>query len=205
MKKTLCILTSLLLIGCDKPAEQPATQPTPEQGSADVQEGSAIPVAAPESKANVLESSGHGDIRVGMTTDDVAAKGYTVTITQPPFDEGSTCAYAKIEGLEGLSVMLDGKKIVRFDVDNTADGKPLAHNWQSTGGATIGSSHADLKRIYGETIAFEPHRYTGPEGQYAIVRDRDGKTGTVFETDGKSVERWRTGLWEEVQWVEGCA
>ncbi len=138
-----------------------------------------------------------------MTIAEVEALGRTVTVTQRP-EAGSACGYARIEDLDGMLAMLDGEKLVRFDVIDRSDEAGATRSWRTAEGAGIGTTETELRRLYGDRLSIEPHKYTGPEGHYAIVHAEGDPFGILFETDGTGVLNWRVGQWEQVQWVEGC-
>lgn len=59
---------------------------------------------------------------------------------------------------------------------------------------------------YGSRVTVQPHLYTN--GHYLIVRSDKPELShyrIVFETDGTSVTRFRSGREPEVEFVEGCA
>ncbi len=152
---------------------------------------------------DVLTASGVANVRAGMTIAEVKALGRAVTVTQPP-EAGSTCGYARIEGINGVMAMLDDDKLVRFDVIDRSDEAGATQSWRTAEGAGIGTTETELRRLYGDRLTIEPHKYTGPQGHYAILHGEDDAFGIIFETDGTRVLNWRVGQWEQVQWVEGC-
>ena len=144
------------------------------------------------------------DVRVGMTLAEVAALGHRSEVSQPA-NEGATCTYADIAGLEGIGVMLDGPRIVRFDVSLPAEGADAAPamRWRTAEGAGLGTSEAELRRLYGARMQVEPNKYD-ERWHDMIVRAEGSNRALLFQTDGSTVQSWRTGDWDAVQLVEGC-
>jgi hypothetical protein len=89
-------------------------------------------------------------------------------------------------------------KIARIDVDT---GSVTTED-----GAKIGDTEDHIKRIYGDEVKVEPHKYI-EGGHYMTVAGDSASAGKalVFETDGKRVTMFRGGRLPEVKWVEGCS
>lgn len=138
-----------------------------------------------------------GKIRIGATLAELERDGLVVAGQDEPFDEGSTCTYATFRDQPDVAVMLDGDHIVRIDVGGPQHEAP--------GGVRVGQSEADALKALGGKARVEAHPYTGPQGHYLVVHAEDAPRGLIVETDGKTVQSWRFGQWEQVQWVEGCA
>ncbi len=196
----LVAAATLALAACDSGSETSVPKTVAAAEATETAPTAAVVTAADD----VLTSSGVADIRVGMTIAEVEALGREVTVTQPR-EAGSTCGFARIEGLDGLLAMLDGEKLVRFEVIDRSDEGGAVRPWHTAEGARIGSTEAELRRLYGSQLRIEPHPYTGPEGHYAVVHTEGSPDGIIFETDGARVLNWRVGQWEQVQWIEGCS
>ena len=76
---------------------------------------------------------------------------------------------------------------------------------EGPGGLRVGQSEAEALKRLGGKARVELHPYTGPEGHYLVVHEDGAPRGLIAETDGKQVQSWRIGQWEQVQWIEGCA
>jgi hypothetical protein len=76
---------------------------------------------------------------------------------------------------------------------------------EGPGGLRVGQSEADALRRLGGKAKVELHPYTGPEGHYLVLHADGARDGLIAETDGKTVQSWRIGHWDEVQWIEGCS
>jgi hypothetical protein len=126
-----------------------------------------------------------GKIRIGATLKELER------------DEGSSCTYATFKDMPDLAVMLDGDRIARIDVGGKQH--------ETMGGVRVGQSEAEALKRLGGKARVELHPYTGPEGHYLVVHEDGAPRGLIIETDGKLVQSWRIGQWEQVQWIEGCA
>jgi len=135
-----------------------------------------------------------GPIRVGATIADLTGDGLAVAGRDEPVP-GSTCSYARFRGLDDVAVMLDGERVVRIDVKGQQHEGPH--------GLRVGQSEADaIARLDDPHV--QPHPYTGPEGHYLVMHDDGAPFGLIAETDGNTVQSWRIGQWEQVQWIETC-
>ncbi|MEX1258836.1 MAG: hypothetical protein WEG36_14575 [Gemmatimonadota bacterium] len=72
-------------------------------------------------------------------------------------------------------------------------------------GARIGSTEDEIRTLHPGNLTEGPHKYT--DGKYLTVtpgEPEEAKLRIVFETDGARVERFRAGALPAVEWVEGC-
>jgi hypothetical protein len=145
-----------------------------------------------------VTGDGFGALRFGMKVAEAeAALGHKLT----PFNaaDEETCRYYRPEGaLPGLSFMTADGVVVRLDVQDTQEIKTDA-------GAKIGDAESHVLDLYKGRVEVQPHKYTGPEGHYLVVKGGDGKVQLVFETDGAKVLNYRAGVEPQVQYVEGCS
>ena len=181
----------------------PDDGPAPQTVETPVDDAPSPPVVAPKAltDASRLELNRIGPIVVGMTLAEAsAAHGKPVTI-DPRTDRGRGCAHAAAEGgPEGLQFMVVNGRIVRIEVFQG----PVA----TAEGITTGSPVQDVLAAYAGRIRVEPHTYAAPiGGQYLIVDETSGGTSMtiLFETDGKQVRRFRSGLTQAVMAPEGCS
>ena len=101
-------------------------------------------------------------------------------------------------GPPGVKVMTEQGRIARIDVDSGTTA--------TDAGAQIGDSEARIRELYGNRVRVEPHKYT--TGRYLIVTPAnatDSLFRLVFETDGRRVIRFRSGMMPPVLYVEGCS
>ncbi|MGE5927645.1 MAG: hypothetical protein ACM357_09835 [Gemmatimonadota bacterium] len=142
-----------------------------------------------------IRLDGAGPIRYGMSVADAAA-ALGDSIEAPPAT--GECSYLRLQGMpEGLQFMVERGRIVRGDV--TAGTLATAH------GARIGMTGLEVQALYGGVLESRPHKYdTG--GQYLVLVPAEGGDSLrlVFETDGRVVTRYRTGVRPAAEYVEEC-
>lgn len=167
--------------------------------SGDDRRDSALPPAAAADTGPVdstwsVHSDHVGPVRIGMTAAEARrALGL-------PADTISTDGCSYLDGVDGTrlhaNVMLTSDTVVRFDV--------LDSTLATAEGARVGDTEDQIRRMYGNQISVQRHKYL-PNGHYLVVTTaRDTANRIVFETDGKIVTRYRAGRTPEVELVEGC-
>ena len=164
-------------------AAQPATPRAPEQ-------------AAPTGGWTVTPT-GIGPVRAEMTLAQ-ASRQIGTELTLPP--AAGRCTYVqRIAGLDSVMFMIVDGRIARVDVT----GRRVA----TVEGARVGDAEARVRSLYGGRLEEQPHKYV-EAGRYLVVRPperADSAYRLVFETDGNTVTRYRSGRLPEVMWVEGCS
>ena len=111
---------------------------------------------------------------------------------------GPGCSYMTAQmGGKAFRFMFNNGSVVRVDVtDSTV---------ASQTGARIGLTEDSVQTLYGRALRVLPHKYT-QGGHYLIyVEPSDSLRRMVFETDGRRVTMWRTGVFPYVEYVEGCS
>jgi hypothetical protein len=137
-----------------------------------------------------------GPVKIGMTLSQ-ASRALGVSVTRDAGYEGGNCYYASPKGgFKDIAFMMSGRRIVRIDIDS--------RDYATDRGAKVGDSEARIKRLYKGRYKVYQHKYVD-EGHYIEVEMRGGKYSIIFETDGKSVGRYRVGKPEQVGYVEGCS
>ena len=193
MTPRLCSIMLLLgIAACSRTEPTPGTEArTPR---ADTPRAEAPGTQAPSPDTWALTESGIGPYRVGMTLAEARAAGDGLTLLP---DTTSSCYYARPKsGPAGISLMLTDGRIARVDIDSTV----IA----TAAGARVGDSDDRINELYGGKVEVTPHKYV-QGGHYMTVTPGAGDGRIVFETDGKSVRRFRGGRMPEVTWVEGCS
>jgi hypothetical protein len=153
--------------------------------------------AEPPTGTRVLGPDGLGPVRIGMTVAALdAALGDTL---RPAYMEGGTCAYVRPAAFPpGVSAMVWADTVVRIDVETAGTVTPE--------GAGVGDAEAKVLALYGARAVVTPHKYTGPEGHDVTVGEpADSTRLLLFETDGRTVIRFRAGRAAAVRLVEGCS
>lgn len=176
------IATLLLLIAaCDR-----APETDPDAAPA------APPVPAPPTWA--VTPTGIGTIQVGWTLSRLnTAVTEQLTVRAPECDHVRPAATPP-----GVSLMVIHDTVVRIDVDSAGV--------VTNEGIGIGDPEGRVRSTYGDRVATEPHKYTGPVGHYLVVSSPgDTVHKIIFETDGNVVTRFRAGRLPAVRYVEGCS
>lgn len=138
-----------------------------------------------------------GPLKVGMTEREVARVAHAPVVHTDSGVEEEGCFYGLVRGLpKGIDLMFLDGRLARIDVEHA--------RFRTAAGAGIGTSEAELKRLYGARLKVEPHAYTGPEGHYLTVASPDGRQFTRFETDGRIVTTFYTGRKDAIELIEGC-
>ncbi len=144
-----------------------------------------------------VNTRGIGPVSAGMTVAEAGvAAGSPLVVPATPEE----CYFARIKGAPAdLMMMVQKGKISRVDVTR-------ALTIATTTGAKIGDTEERIKSLYPNQVTVQPHKYT--DGRYLVVTpvaSADRNYRIVFETDGKKVLRYRSGLIPAVEYVEGCA
>lgn len=137
-----------------------------------------------------------GPVRTGMSTEQVLplADWSGLTRRQP----AGECWYLRYQGGgSDFDLMIIDDHVVRIELKG-------ASKLRTLGGAHIGSSEADLQRLYGARLDVQPHKYD-PQGHTITYRSTDGDYGLRFETSNGKVTAIQSGPWEHLHYVEGCS
>jgi hypothetical protein len=148
-----------------------------------------------------LEANGIGPVRVGMMVSDLRRRGVDLRDESIPSGFAFECWYAQPKGFPGLAFMIQKGSVIRIDVDTP--------EIKSVHGIGLGATEQDVMRLAraaGSDVEVGVHHYD-PNGHYMLVANRQEKARGhlfVFETDGRQVTTFRSGLRQPAQWVEGC-
>ena len=143
----------------------------------------------------VADLEGAGPVRFGMPVDSAMGALNDAHVTHDTAT--GNCGYltAQFNGAE-VGFMIEAGRVVRVDILDTAVA--------SRTGARIGVSEDSLQTLYSHQLLVTPHKYS--DGHYMIyVSPSDTLHRLVFETDGKHVTSWRSGLFPAVEYVERCS
>jgi hypothetical protein len=136
-----------------------------------------------------------GPVRTGMSVEQVLplADWPGLERKQP----AGECWYLRYEA-DGANfdLMIIRDQVVRIELRG-------ASKLQTLGGARLGSSEADLQRLYGRRLVQQPHKYD-PEGHTFTYRSSSQDYGLRFETSRGKVTAIQSGPWEHLHYVEGC-
>ncbi|HET7488118.1 MAG TPA: hypothetical protein VFJ85_09325 [Acidimicrobiales bacterium] len=208
VRATICVLLLAAPAACRDSADTTAATTTSSVPASSTTSSS---VPKELTSASRVRLDGIGPVVMGMTLDQAtAAVGRKVAVDPNSLierDGTDTCGFADVEGgSRDLTFMVlrdtpDAPwRIARLDVD---DDGTIA----TGGGAHVGSTEDEVRRIYGDKLRVERHAYSGDEGGHYLIVDTDGDGGTrlLFETDGHKVLTYRSGRQDAVDAIEGCA
>ncbi len=143
-----------------------------------------------------LEFRGIGPVRIGMTEAQVRGAWHQ-KMERSELEED--CSYL-IPADKGLMFMLRNSRIARVDI--------TGGTWLTEAGAGIGTSEAELRRLYPQ-VRVEQHPYFDEsEGHYFRVIPATPELNgyeLLFETEKGAVTSFRAGLSRAVALIEGCA
>ena len=137
--------------------------------------------------------NGVGPIAFGMTREEATrALGKEAQI-----QSGPGCSYARlaIGGVE-RELMIENDRLVRLDVSDSSTSAP--------GGGRVGIAIAEVRRLYGPTLAQTPHKYVPGASYLTFTNPSDSTRRIVFEIANGTVAMWRIGLVPQVEYVERC-
>ena len=145
----------------------------------------------------VVSDSGFGPIEVGIPVAEVSrALGSPLEPVGEPTVVQVDCYFVEPPGLVGVvSFMVVGGVVVRVDIEGSG---PTTRD-----GIGVGSPEREIHENYGERINVTPHPFMGPGSHYLSI-SLDGDRQILFETDGRTVLKYRAGLAPYTDWMEGC-
>ncbi|MGI8984887.1 MAG: hypothetical protein ACR2HM_10200 [Acidimicrobiales bacterium] len=149
-----------------------------------------------------LSLGGIGPVDVGMTLEEASAAAGTPIRVRPGNPFGSECEYAYADAVPGMAFMVINGRIARVDV-----GSPNGGRVTTVSGIGEGSTEDEVKRTYPGRIQVQGHPYV-PTGHYLVYAPADANLAhlsLIFETDGRVVTRFRSGMKGAVAQIEGCS
>ncbi len=209
MRLAPIVLLALALAACERrepESSPPAAAPPAESVSA----SSSVAVASVETSSSstssaargalVLSPDGIGPLKIGMTFAEAEAALGAPFVVKDDYGNGlMACNYGSSTALPGVSVMVDGGKVVRFD---TRDGAAI----RSDRGIAEGDPATAVTTAYPAGLAKEAHKYSEAPAHYLEWFNADGGRGIRYEVgqDGK-VSNMYAGAMPNVGYVEGCS
>ena len=180
-----------------EPGKKPVTATTTEDATTAKPVGTDKnhPIPA-EAKLRVM---GYGAFVAGMTVPEASNMLGSPLVLPSGEEKNNDCYYLQQKNIPvaKLRFMVNEGLVNRVEVD-TPDIKTAQ-------GAHIGMSESAIKQIY-PTLVTAKHKYD-PKGHY-LTYTVEGPGGRkfelLFETDGQRVTTMRSGLKEQVDWVEDC-
>lgn len=149
-----------------------------------------------------LSLQGVGPVDVGMTVEEASAAAGTPIRLRPDDPFGPECQYATAAAVPEVAFMVINGRIARVDALRIPGSRVT-----TVSGIGHGSTEDEVKRTYPGRIRVERHNYV-PAGHYLVYVPADptlAHLSMTFETDGKVVTTFRSGLRGAVAQIEGCA
>ena len=195
----LAVLT-LALCACNAdraPGNDAASPPVADQTAQDVPPAT-VPQDSTPAVAGDARFDGYGDLRFGMTADEVK-KAWDGKLAGDPA-EGEGCYHLSPESAKtpsGLAFMLESDKFVRYSTHSVTLIAP--------GGGKVGMTAGRIRQLYSDRVQEQPHEYVDG-GKYLRLKDNAGNGVLLFETDERGVvTAWRVGTEPQIDYVEGCS
>ena len=184
------------------PPEEPAPVPAPASSTTAVPTSTTtVAASGPLGADDRVGLDGIGPVLVGMTLEEASAAAGQPVVEVPGSGAGAdpaACYFAEPQsGEPKISFMVVDGAIGRVDVDEGSTVLTIS-------GVGVGAPESAVLAAYGERIVVEPHPYDEAGHNLRYVPD-DPARSLVFETDGATVLRYRSGLAEPVGFIEGCA
>ena len=203
-------LLLLSLAACNRTAEAPAEASAPAKDTATAT-APADADLAPTSPADPRTDSparldGFGGARLGASIADVRSGfGTPLQVMNlgatgkplPAEDNNDECYYLHPQDAKEPRLMIEGRKLVRYEVFSPAIVAP--------GGGKVGMTLGELQLLYPERADLGPDKYD-EQAQHLRVRPAQESAAIIdfaLGADGK-VDQWRVGLTPQVDYVEGC-
>jgi hypothetical protein len=142
-----------------------------------------------------LSMSGLGAVRAGMSVDEVLPLLDWSGLERKQRAGG--CWYLRYDGPAAFRLMIVDDRVVRIELT----GATRLHTFA---GAGIGTTEAELRRMYGSRLDVQPHKYVSG-GHTLTLRSGAGTEGLRFETDKGAVTAIQAGPWDQLNLVEGCS
>lgn len=201
-------LLLLSLAACGRapetPAEAPAKDTAPPTAAADADLATRSPAdprtdspARLDGYAGATLGAGIAEVRSGFGTPlqglgtDAAGKPL------PADDSNDGCYFLRPQDAEDPRLMIEARKLVRYDVRSAAVTAP--------GGGKVGMTLGELQVLYPERADVGPDKYD-EKAQHLRVRPAQ-EGGAVIDfalgADGR-VGAWRVGQTPQVDYAEGC-
>lgn len=200
----LALGIALALSSCERTPETPskdaeAAVPTPVDTApaAPAATPAATPAAQVPAAAGPARLDGYGPLTLGSTLDEVRAAWKAPLQGEVPDDY---CHALRPEGAqaEDVILMIEGKRLVRYDVRNDRITAP--------GGGKVGMSLGQLQTLYPDRGDVTPHKYDEKGHNLRVRPATEGGALINFEINGDgNVSAWRVGQTPQVDYVEGCS
>ncbi len=204
----LCLVAGLA--AC-KPAEQPVAPAATPASEAEPATAAAAPASAPTQAAAASTSLAQlGELRIGAAFGKAPGDKAFVSANMRELMEGDCEYYDKGTLPEGMSMMVLGDKIARFEVHVDGDPSikldaPPADAPALPYGLWVGMSAQEAKKRLPAGVITTPHAYLAPDGDYLTWTDKAKGLAIRLETFNGLVTTIYWGQPDAVELIEGCA
>ncbi len=206
-------LLALSLAACSQGPESSTAAMSPTHGAGKDANAATDPDMATVSAVDTRSDSparldGFGAVALGASVDELRSRfgaplqGLATDAAgrpQPADDRNDECYYLRPEkeAPEGPYLMIEGRRLVRYDVRGPAIVAP--------GGGRVGMTLGELQQLYPERGDVVPDKYDDQAQHLRVRPAQDGQGIIDFALGaGGKVESWRVGLPPQVDYVEGC-
>lgn len=153
---------------------------------------------------SILESSGIGNVRIGLALEDAEqAIGVRFRSLVPGYGPGCWLA-VRADGIEpGLSYMVEDGRITRIDVTTPSGGTVPAIS--TAKGIRIGSTQADVERNYGSSVMSVRAPYGHSDDDRWVTVETTPELGIVLSISGGRVVGLWAGRRQSIAYTEACS
>lgn len=207
MKQLASVLAfgiAIALAGCDRHPEPPSAdaeaavvEPAADATAPAAPATTASKPAADAAAQGPARLDGYGPLTLGASLDEVRTAWKEPLQGDVPDDY---CHALRPQGsqADGVILMLEGKRLVRYDVRNDRIVAP--------GGGKVGMSLGQLQTLYPDRGDLTPHKYDEKGHNLRVRPAAEGGAIVNFEINGDgNVTAWRVGKTPQVDYVEGCS
>jgi hypothetical protein len=147
--------------------------------------------------APLLTATGYGALRIGMTRGQAErAVGAHILINDLASDDAWVCADGSIKTMPHVDLLLEGLRIKVISIS----GGPA-----TVDGVRIGTSEAQLRRIFGKRAVFGWRPYIGDTpGAHNVIVKTGRNREFLFQTADGRVQTISAGELPAVEYWEGC-
>ena len=187
----------LALAACNRHPSGEAAPSTPPPAASATPAAAASVATAPATRTATFK--GYGEARFGMNSKELREAWKAPLAGQAPANPGDCYQLATDPAApRSLSLMIEGDKLVRYDVNNDAEVAP--------GGGKRGMDIDQIRKLYAGRIREQPDKYVPGAVDLRVSADDDSGSALVFQTDAAGkVTSWRVGQPPAVDYVEGCS
>jgi len=115
--------------------------------------------------------------------------------SMPTAEDEQGCFYVESSKHPHIGFMIIDGRLARIDVDSSVVA--------TSSGIRVGDLESRALKVYGSKLKVQSHQYID-NGHYLTIRSSSGRYGIRFETDQGKITTFYAGLYDAIQYVEGC-